>query len=98
MSVLPTGEIHCPGCDKDALLIREPVYEGFQKTGEILKCSSCGHVFDVEEDLPFVGTAKVQVFTDADRVVGNGVACTRKTWKPPTPAHNSSGSPIRPPK
>lgn len=70
MSVLPTGEIHCPGCDKDALLIREPVYEGFQKTGEILKCSSCGHVFDVEEDLPIVGTAKVKVFTDADRVVG----------------------------
>lgn len=70
MSTQPKGEIHCPACDADALLIREPVYEGFQKTGETLKCSSCGHVLDAEEDLPFVARKKVQVFTDADRAKG----------------------------
>lgn len=70
MSARPTGEIHCPGCNADTLLIREPVYEGFQKTGETLKCSSCGHAFEAEDDLPVVASKKVQVFTEADRVLG----------------------------
>ena len=60
-------EIQCPTCGADALLIREPVYEGFQKTGEILKCSACGHSFASEDEVPFTHRKRVTVFTDADR-------------------------------
>lgn len=69
MAAQRSGEIRCPGCNQDALLLREPVYEGFQKTGETLKCSSCGHVFEGEEGVPFAGRETVQVFTDADRSI-----------------------------
>ena len=47
-------EIRCPSCNQDTLLLREPVYEGFTKTGETLACSACGLVFASEEDVPFV--------------------------------------------
>jgi len=60
-------EIHCPGCQKPSLLVREPVYNGFTRTGEILKCMTCGHTFEDEQSVPFVHRADVDVFTDEDR-------------------------------
>lgn len=60
-------EIVCPACGREALLRREPVYEGFKKTGETLSCANCGHGFPSEGEVPFKGRAKPQVFTDEDR-------------------------------
>lgn len=60
-------EIMCPACGREALLIRAPVYDGLTKTGDTLQCSSCGHVFDREEDVPFKRREETVVFTDADR-------------------------------
>jgi uncharacterized Zn-finger protein len=64
----PTVEIICPYCGKDAFLKREPVYEGFKKTGEELNCSACGGRFASEEEVPFKSLAAApKIFTDADR-------------------------------
>lgn len=60
-------EIHCPGCDRDTLLLREPQYEGFTRVGETLACASCGHIFDSEEEIPFRQARIAEVFTEADR-------------------------------
>ena len=60
-------EIICTACGADALLKREPVYEGFTKTGEELSCASCGHVYASEAEVPFKSEEKVDIFTDADR-------------------------------
>ena len=61
-------EMNCPGCGDEALLRREPVYEGFTKTGETLTCSSCGHVFASEGEVPFLdGPKRPAVFSAADR-------------------------------
>lgn len=61
-------EIHCPACGRETLLQREAVYDGFTRTGEILSCAACGHVFDSEADVPFKQQAKEKpLFTDADR-------------------------------
>ena len=46
-------EIICPACGKDALLRRTPRYDGFQRVGENLVCSSCGHSFADEAEVPF---------------------------------------------
>ncbi|MDA0577067.1 MAG: hypothetical protein O3B24_03100 [Verrucomicrobia bacterium] len=62
-------EIICGACGEDALLRREPVFEGFKKTGERLSCSACGHVYDSEDEVPFKASRRAQVFTDADRTV-----------------------------
>lgn len=60
-------EIVCSACGAEALLVREPVYEGLTKTGETLKCSACGHVYAAEDDVPFKNRQEARVFTDADR-------------------------------
>lgn len=60
-------EIHCPGCQKESLLVREPVYDGFTRTGDTLKCMTCGHTFDDEESVPYVHRGDAGVFTDEDR-------------------------------
>jgi len=55
-------------CGAEAFLKREPVYEGFSKTGEVLSCSACGGVFASEEEVPFkAAIAASTIFTDADR-------------------------------
>lgn len=62
-------EIHCPSCEKETLLRREPVYEGFKKTGEHLFCSACGHRFDNENEVVFVAAAgRPAIFSANDRV------------------------------
>jgi hypothetical protein len=60
-------EIVCAACGADALLRREPLYEGFKRTGERLTCASCGHVYAAEADVPYKGDATPRVFTDADK-------------------------------
>ncbi|MDO9541930.1 MAG: hypothetical protein Q7J98_06365 [Kiritimatiellia bacterium] len=46
-------EIICPACGNDALLKRTPSYDGFRRVGEKLLCSSCGHSFADEAEVPF---------------------------------------------
>jgi len=61
-------EIICENCGADTLLRREAVYDGFAKTGEKLTCSSCGHEYATEADVPFKAkTAEPRIFTEADR-------------------------------
>ncbi|MBT8046157.1 MAG: hypothetical protein KJN67_03220 [Pontiella sp.] len=61
-------EIICRNCGADTLLKREAVYDGFNKVGEKLTCSGCGHEYPSESDVPFKAKATdPQIFTDADR-------------------------------
>lgn len=61
-------EIICTDCGKDALLRREPIYEGFSKIGEELSCTACGHVFENEAAAPFKQKEEcAQVFSDNDK-------------------------------
>ena len=61
-------EIICKNCGADTLLNREAVYDGFAKTGEKLTCSSCGHEYASEEEVPFKAKASApEIFTEADR-------------------------------
>lgn len=67
---MPEGkpvEIVCSACGKDTLLMRRPKYDGFTRVGESLTCSSCGHEYASEAEVPFKGKKAVRVFTDADR-------------------------------
>ena len=60
-------EIVCTACGEDAMIRREPVYEGFTKTGERCVCVSCGHVYASEEEVPFKASSRPDVFSDSDR-------------------------------
>lgn len=59
-------EMMCPVCGKETLVIKEPVYEGFNRVGERMKCAVCGHRFEAPaESAP---AKKVPaIFTEADR-------------------------------
>jgi hypothetical protein len=61
-------EIICRSCGAEALIKREPVYDGFSKTGERLVCSSCSFEYASEEEVPFKDQPTApEIFTDADR-------------------------------
>ncbi|HOW97720.1 MAG TPA: hypothetical protein P5567_01410 [Kiritimatiellia bacterium] len=60
-------EIICSACGAEALLMREPRYEGFRRIGETLTCSACRHEYPSEEEVPFKAAARPVVFSDADR-------------------------------
>ena len=60
-------EIICSSCGKDTFLIRKPKYDGFTRVGEELTCSSCGHEYADETDVPFKGQQRIEVFTESDR-------------------------------
>lgn len=47
--------------------MRRPKYDGFKRVGEELTCSSCGHAFASESEVPFKTAAKISLFTDEDR-------------------------------
>ncbi len=57
----------CPACREDTFVRREPVYDGFRKSGETILCVSCGHVFANEDEVPFKDADGPKLFTDADR-------------------------------
>jgi hypothetical protein len=59
--------IICPVCNEDTFVRREPIYEGFSKSGESITCVSCGHQFDNEDEIPFKDISAPSVFTAADR-------------------------------
>lgn len=62
------AEILCAACGAEALVVRQPVYEGFKKVGEEFVCSACGHVYSSAEEVPFrSGPKPVQIFSEADR-------------------------------
>ncbi len=60
-------EINCAACGSETLLIREPVYEGFSRVGELLKCSNCGYTYESEEEVVFRKREKIAVFDESDR-------------------------------
>ena len=61
-------EIICKSCGADTLLHREAVYDGFEKTGERLTCSTCGFEYASEEEVPFKSKETDPViFTEDDR-------------------------------
>jgi len=57
----------CPVCEADTFVRREPVYDGFKKTGEDIFCVSCGHKFDNEDEIPFKDISGPKVFSAEDR-------------------------------
>jgi hypothetical protein len=59
--------IVCTACGADTFVRREPVYEGFAKTGETISCVSCGHPFASEDEVPFKDVGGPRIFTEADR-------------------------------
>lgn len=60
-------EITCTACGQESLLKREPRYEGFKKVGEHLTCSSCGHEYASEAEVPFTLRATPKIFDDSER-------------------------------
>lgn len=60
-------EIICTECGADALIRREPVYEGFKKVGEDFLCSACGHKYASEAEVPYKEARKAQVFDESDK-------------------------------
>lgn len=60
-------EIDCSACGRETLLRREPVYEGFKKTGERLLCAGCGHLYAREEDVPFKDRSGPRIFSESDK-------------------------------
>ena len=60
-------EMDCPACGKTTFLRREPVYDGFKKTGERLFCASCGHGFPSETEVSFREKRKLDFFTDDEK-------------------------------
>jgi hypothetical protein len=62
-----TGEIICTACGQESLPLRKPKYDGLQKVGETLQCSSCGHEFEDESTVAYKTPQKTLVFTESDR-------------------------------
>ncbi len=61
------NEIICSACGKETMLLREANYDGFIRTGDVLRCASCGHIYADESDVAYKEIAEQKVFTDADR-------------------------------
>lgn len=59
-------DMECPVCKKSTLWIKTPIYEGFKKTAEVFRCSSCGHEIDAGQ-APSVQPSGPEIFSDADR-------------------------------
>lgn len=59
--------IICSACGADTLIRREPEYDGFVKKGEKLICTSCGHRYASEAEVPFKLKKALSIFTDDDK-------------------------------
>ena len=64
---LESLEIVCTECGEDTFVRREPIYEGFKKTGETFICISCGHNFPDPDNVPFKEKKLSTILTDADK-------------------------------
>ena len=60
-------EIVCSACGKETFIRREPVYEGFRKTGEQLFCATCGYEYASEDELPCRESGPARLFDEGDR-------------------------------
>jgi len=60
-------EMFCPVCGKDTLVIKQPVYEGFTRIGEQLKCAICGHLTDAPKEEVAPVKKVPAIFTDEDK-------------------------------
>ncbi len=59
-------EMMCPGCGRETLVIKEPVYDGFTRIGERMKCAVCGHCFEEPAAPPLPKKTPV-IFSEEDR-------------------------------
>ncbi len=60
-------QIRCSACGEEALVRREPIYDGFTKVAERFICTACGHEYADEAEVPFSGgRKKPNVFTADD--------------------------------
>ncbi|NLB66496.1 MAG: hypothetical protein GX803_08505 [Lentisphaerae bacterium] len=60
-------EFRCPHCGRDSWLQRQPLYDGFTRTGETLLCALCRHEFASEAEITFKEGGRPKIFTEADR-------------------------------
>jgi hypothetical protein len=61
-------EIICTECGEESFVRKEPVYDGFKKTGEKVSCSSCGHEYPDEDTVPYKERrSRPKVFTEDDK-------------------------------
>jgi hypothetical protein len=67
----------CLACGQEVLFIKEAVYDGFTKTGDVLKCSSCGASQDAPDaggdDDPLIANTPSKlpsIFSEEDRSPG----------------------------
>ena len=78
---MKTLEIVCTACGAETLVRREPVYEGFKKTGEQFVCVDCGHAYASEDDVPFKERKSAKVFSDDDLSPAVDVFDEDEKWK-----------------
>lgn len=58
--------LFCPVCAKETLVIKEPVYEGFTRVGERMKCAVCGHCMAAPAAPPPPAKKVPALFADDD--------------------------------
>lgn len=58
-------EQFCPACNRETLLLKEAVYEGFTRVGERLKCAVCGETLEAPVEPP--ARKMPAIFSDDDR-------------------------------
>jgi len=63
----PRAEGRCPCCGRVTLWVRRACYEGFQKVGEEIECTACGHVFPSDQASSPPREPRPQVFSKEDR-------------------------------
>ena len=74
VTVFPgTIEIVCSECGDETFVRREPVYEGFKKTGDRIVCASCGHEYESEEVVPYKEKKSFDIFSESDRPEKSGL-------------------------
>ena len=61
-----TLQIVCTSCGEETFVRREPIYDGFTKTGERHICVSCGYRYEDVADVPFRHKAASSIFNTDD--------------------------------
>ena len=60
-------EIVCTSCGEETLVRRKATYDGFQKTGEVFVCVSCGFEYPSEAEVPYKARKTLAIFGEADK-------------------------------